>query len=96
MSKSDRTISKPVVYVLIALVILSSIFAVMMFGPGPGPTNSLFDTSLRFYTKGTEELYYVDYAQDIIQDIREMGVDVTGLPSEYTIFLDEVFSSREY
>lgn len=96
MSKSDKTLSKPVVYVLIGLIILSSIFAIMMFGPGPGPTNSLFDTSLRFYTKGTQELYYVDYAQDIIQDIREIGVDVTGLPSEYTIFLDEVFGSKEY
>ncbi len=96
MSKADKTLSKPVVYILIALVVLSSIFAIMMFGPGPGPNDSLFDTSLRYYTKGTEELYYVDYAQDIIQDIREMGVDVTGLPSEYSIFLDEVYGSKEY
>ena len=96
MSKPDKTLNKPLVYILIALVILSSIFAIMMFGPGPGPSNSLFDTSLRYYTKGTEELFYVDYAQDIIQDIREMGVEVTGLPSEYTIFLDEVMSSKEY
>ena len=96
MSQSDKTVNKPIVYILIALVVLSSIFAIMMFGPSTGPVDSLFKTSLRFYTKGTEELYYVDYAQDIIQDIREMGVEVTGLPSEYSIFLDEVYGAKEY
>ena len=96
MSKPDKTLSKPVVYVLIALVILSSIFAIMMFGPGTGPTNSLFKSTLRYYTKGTEELYYADYAKDIIQDIREIGIDVTSLPSEYSIFLDEVYGAKEY
>ena len=96
MSKPDKTLNKPIVYILIVLVVLSSIFAVMMFGPGPGPSKSLFDSTLRYYTKGTEELYYTDYAKDIIQDIREIGVDVEGLPSEYSIFLDEVMASKEY
>jgi len=96
MSKHDKTLSKPIVYVLIALVVLSSIFAIMMFGPGTGPSNSLFDSSLRYYTKGTEELYYVDYAQDIIQNVREMGVELTGISSEYSIFLDQVMANKEY
>ncbi len=96
MSKPDKALNKATVYILIGLILLSSIFAIMMFGPGSGPQNALFSTSLKYYTKGTEELYYVDYAQDIIQDIREIGVDVTGYPTEYSVFLDQVFSSKEY
>ncbi len=96
MSKPDKTLNKAVVYIFIGVLIISSIFAVMMFGPRPGPQSSIFNTTLRYYTKGTQQLYYGDYANSMIQDIGDLGIVVTDYSMEYAIFLDNVIGSKEF
>ena len=71
MSKPERTLNKAVLYIFLGVLIIIALFAVMMFGPRPGPQSSVFNTTLRFYTKGTQKLYYTDYADSIVQDIGE-------------------------
>ena len=96
MSSPDKTLNKAILYVFIGVLIISSIFAVMMFGPRPAPRSDVFNTSLRFYEKGTEKLYYVDYADSIIQNIGDIGIAVTDYSMDYATFLDNVFGSKEY
>ena len=83
MSKADRTLNKAVLYIFIGALIITALFTVMMFGPRPGPQSSVFNTTLRYYTKGTQQLYYTDYAKSIIQDIGDLGIAVTDYSMEY-------------
>ncbi len=96
MSKPVKHFNKAIVYILIGILVITSIFAVMMFGPRPGPQSTMFDSTLRYYTKGTEKLFYTDYAQSIVQDIKEVGILVTDYQMEYSTFLDQVFGAKEY
>ena len=96
MSKPERTLNKAVLYIFIGVLIITALFAVMMFGPRPGPQSSVFNTTLRFYTKGTQKLYYTDYADSIVQDIGDLGIAVTDYSMDYALFLDNVVGSREY
>ena len=68
----------------------------MMFGPGPNVSSNIFSTSLRYYTKGTEKLYYTDYASTIEQDIKEIGIYVQEYPMEYSTFIDNIFGQRDF
>jgi hypothetical protein len=96
MSKSDRTLNKAALYVFLGVLVIASIFAVMMFGPRPGPQSSVFNTTLRYYTKGTQQLYYTDYAKSIVQDVGELGIVMTDYSMEYAVFIDNIIGSREY
>ncbi len=96
MSKPEKPFNKAIVYILIGILVITSIFTVMMFGPRSGPKSDVFDSTIRYYTKGTEKLFYTDYAQSIVQDIKEVGILVTDYPMEYSTFLDQVIGSKEY
>jgi ABC-type transport system substrate-binding protein len=96
MSKQDQTLNKAIAYVIIALVVIAGIFAVIMFSPYRGSKKSLFETSLRYYTRGTEKLYYTEYAQTIIQNFREIGIEVADYSTEYSVFIDKVVETKDY
>ena len=97
MSGTESSLNKAIAYVFIGFVVVSVVLGLTFFlGPRTGDGRGLFQTSIRFYTKGTEELYYSDYAQAIIQDIQEIGIEVTDYPMEYSTFLDRVFGSKSF
>ncbi|MCG3222095.1 MAG: hypothetical protein H7641_12025 [Candidatus Heimdallarchaeota archaeon] len=96
MSKPDKAFNRRFIYVLIGLLLVTSIFVVILFRPEPSNPGSVFTTSLRYYTRGTERVYYPDYAKSIIQSIREIGIDVTNYETEYSVFLNKVVENKEF
>ncbi|MHA2309325.1 MAG: hypothetical protein ACXABJ_08615, partial [Candidatus Heimdallarchaeaceae archaeon] len=96
MSKPDKAFNRKLIYVLIGLLLVTSIFVVILFRPEPSNTGRVFTTSLRYYTRGTERVYYPDYAQSIIQSIREVGIEVTNYETEYSVFLNKVVENKEF
>ncbi len=96
MSKTDKSVSKIMLYVFISVLIISSIFAVIMFGPRPDTERSLFTLTLRHYTKGYEQLYYSDYALTIVQDLREIGIDAEDIAMDYATYLETVVADRNF
>ena len=96
MSKTDKSVSKKLIYIFISVLIISSIFAVIMFGPRPDTERSLFTLTLRHYTKGYEPLYYSDYALTIVQDLREIGIDAEEIAMDYATFLETVVYTKSF
>ncbi|MHA2357326.1 MAG: ABC transporter substrate-binding protein [Candidatus Heimdallarchaeaceae archaeon] len=96
MSKPEQSLNKAIAYVIIAFVAIAAILAVIMFSPYRGSKRSLFETSLRYYTRGTEKLYYTEYAQTIIQNFREIGIEVADYSTEYSVFIDKVVETKDY
>ncbi|MHA1222853.1 MAG: ABC transporter substrate-binding protein [Candidatus Heimdallarchaeaceae archaeon] len=96
MSRKDKNLNKAIVYVLVGALVITVIFSVMMFAPHPPIGNAIFTTTLRYYTRGTEKLYYNSYAQTIIQDVKEIGVEVTGYQMDAADFLDSVVLNKDY
>ncbi len=96
MSKPDQAFNRKLIYVFIGLLLISSIFIVILFRPDPSNPGSVFSTSLRYYTRGTERVYYPSYAQSIIQSIREIGIEVTNYETEYSVFLSKVVENKEF
>ncbi len=97
MSGTESSLNKAIAYVFIGFVVVSVVLGLTFFlGPRTSNGKGLFQTSIRFFTKGTEELYYSDYAQAIVQDIQEVGIEVVDYPMEYSTFLDTVFGSKGF
>ncbi len=96
MSKTDKSVSKIMLYIFILVLVISSIFAVTMFGPRPDTERSLFTLTLRHYTRGYEPLYYSDYALTIVQDLREIGIDAEEIAMDYATYLETVVNDRNF
>ncbi len=98
MSVSQEKSSKKVISVLIIVFIVIAAFTSIFIYWFNIPQNNrgLFGTTLRYYTKGTERLYYEEYSKSIAQDMREIGIDVTELPTEYAVFLENIFSDKDF
>ncbi|MBY9001591.1 MAG: hypothetical protein KGD64_11780, partial [Candidatus Heimdallarchaeota archaeon] len=98
MSVSEAKSPKKAIGILVlVLIIIAAFTSIIVYWLNTNQTNrGLFNATLRYYTKGTELLYYGDYARSIAQDMREIGIDVTDLPSEYAVFLDTIFSDKEF
>jgi ABC-type transport system substrate-binding protein len=96
MSKPDQAFNRRIIYVLVGLLLISSIFIVIFFSPQPKNPGGLFSTTLRYYTKGTERVHYPDYALSIIQSIREVGIEVANYETEYSVFLDRVVENKDF
>ena len=96
MSANEKSVIKGMVYVFTIGLIITGIFAIMMFAPTPTEPQSLISTSIRYYTKGTEKLYYGDYAQLISQNLQEIGIATELHQMEYATFLEKVVQNKEY
>ncbi len=98
MSVSQEKSPKKVIgIVILVIVIIATLTPIIIFWVNtPQNHRGLFGVTLRYHTKGTEDLYYEDYAKYIAQDLREIGIDVTDLPSEYAVFLETIFRDKEF
>lgn len=98
MSVSQEKSSKKVISILIIVFIVIAAFTSIFIYWVNTPQNNrgLFGATLRYYTKGTERLYYEEYSKSIAQDLREIGIDVTELPSEYAVFLENIFRDKDF
>lgn len=97
MSGTETSLNKAIAYVFIGFVLISAILGLTFFlGPRTGDSNGLFQTTIRYYTMGMESLYYTDYAQAIVQDIQDIGIEVLHYQMDYSTFLDRVFGSKGF
>jgi len=98
MSVSQEKSSKKVISIIIIVFIVIAAFTSILIYWFNTTQNSrgLFGVTLRYYTKGTELLYYGEYSRTIAQDMREIGIDVTELPLEYAVFLECIFSDKNF
>lgn len=98
MSVSQEKSSKKVISIIIIFFIVIATFTSIMIYWVNTTQNSrgLFGATLRYYTKGTELLYYGEYSKTIAYDMREIGIDVTELPLEYAVFLENIFSDKNF
>ncbi len=96
-ASQEKSPKKAITIIVLVLIVLASFSSVIYFLMNNQENNrGLFGVSLRYYTKGTENLYYEDYAKFIAQDMREIGIDVTDLPLEYAVFLETIFRDKEF
>jgi len=97
MSGTETSLNKAIAYVFIGFVVVSAVLGLTFFlGPRTSDGKGLFQTSIRYYTKGIEELYFTDYAQAIVQDIQDVGIEVIEYPMDYSTFLDRVFGTKNF
>ena len=96
MSKTDESTNKTLAIVISILVFIAALSAILIFTSQPDQQRGLFSTTLRYYTKGTEKVFFPEYSTTIIQSIRDVGIDATDIPNEYSYFLDTVIKSKDY
>lgn len=96
MSASEKSVVKGMIYVFVIALVITGLFAIMMFSPTPSENEPLISTSIRYYTKGTEKLFYGDYAGLIAQNLNEIGIKTDIYQMEYATYLETVVQNREY
>ena len=96
MSSQNGTNNKAFAIILAVIVFIAALAAILIFTSGPDQQGGFFTTSIRYYTKGTEKLFFTEYSTTIIQSIKDIGIDAVDYPSEYSYFLDVVVKSKDY
>ncbi len=96
MSSQDGSTNKVIAIVLTIIVVIASLSAILIFTSRPNLQGGLFSTSIRYYTKGTEKVFFSEYSTTIIQSIKDLGIDAVDYPTEYSYFLDVVIKSKNY
>ncbi|MHA1483396.1 MAG: ABC transporter substrate-binding protein, partial [Candidatus Heimdallarchaeaceae archaeon] len=98
MSVSQENSSrKAIAIIVLVFIVIAAFSSIMIFWVNtPQNHRGLFGATLRYYTKGTERLYYEEYSKSMAQDMREIGIDVTELPSEYAVFLENIFRDKDF
>jgi len=96
MSKTDESTNKAIAIVLAIVITIATLSAILIFTSRPDNQRGLFTTTLRYYTKGTEKVYFPEYSTTIVQSLRDIGIDAVDYPSEYSYFLDIVVKSKDY
>ncbi|MFW9852841.1 MAG: ABC transporter substrate-binding protein [Candidatus Thorarchaeota archaeon] len=96
MSSQNGSTNKAFAIILAVIVFIAALAAILIFTSRPDQQGGFFATSIRYYTKGTEKVFFPEYSTTIIQSIKDIGIDAVDYPSEYSYFLDVVVKSRDY
>ncbi len=96
MSSQNGSTNKVIAIVLAVIVFIAALSAILIFTSRPDQQGGFFETSIRYYTKGTEKVFFPEYSTTIIQSIRDIGIDAVDYPTEYSYFLDIVLKSKNY
>ncbi|MHA1346849.1 MAG: ABC transporter substrate-binding protein, partial [Candidatus Heimdallarchaeaceae archaeon] len=93
----EKSSRKAIAVIVISFIVIAAFTSIFIYwANSPQNSRGLFGATLRYFTKGTEHLYYEEYAKSIAQDMREIGIDVTELPLEYAVFLENIFRDKDF